>query len=117
MFNFLKQYALWEQALVVGSILMVVVIFFGILIPVLKPRIKRKSMVYLYSFSTGYFIVLALFGLLREAMGTLTDNTVSYSHSIQNIIIISVLVSGIAIGMGVDYSLDLFFQNHQVKFI
>ena len=100
MFNFLKHYALWQQALVVGSILMVVVIIFGILIPVLKPKIKKKSMVYLYSFSTGYFIVLALFGLLREAMNTLTDNTKSHSHSIQNIIIISVLVSGILIGMG-----------------
>ena len=100
MFSFLKDYALWQQALVVGSILMVIVIFFGVLIPVLKPKIKRKSMVYLYSFSTGYFIVLAIFGLLREASHTLTDKTEGLSVAVQNTIIIAVMTCGVVIGMG-----------------
>ena len=100
MFNFLNEYPLWLESIIIGSILMVVVIFFGILIPLIKPTIKKKSMVYLYSFSTGYFIVLALFGLLQESFIDLKHETVGMSKYLSSFIVIIVLISGVTIGMG-----------------
>jgi hypothetical protein len=82
---------------------MLVVIVFGILIPIIKPTIKKESIVYLYAFSTGYFIVLALFGLLREALENIEEGVqllAKNSKSLATFIVILILVLGVGIGMG-----------------
>lgn len=99
MLAFLNNYPLWLESIIIGSILMGIVIIFGILIPLFKPIIKKESMIYLYSFSTGYFIVLALFGLLRDALGNIDYGTRNMTPTIRSIIIISILSFGIIIGM------------------
>ncbi len=100
MLTFLNHYPLWLESIIIGSILMGIVIIFGVLVPLFKPTIKKQSIIYLYSFSTGYFIVLALFGLLREALHDLENGANTIGEIARSAIIISVLSSGIIIGMG-----------------
>jgi hypothetical protein len=45
---------------------------YGLLLPVIKPTISRKSTMYLYAFSSGFFIILAIFGFYAEVKEELT---------------------------------------------
>ncbi|MGL5521745.1 MAG: ZIP family metal transporter [Metamycoplasmataceae bacterium] len=40
---------------------------YGFLLPVIKPTLSKKASIYLYSFSSGFFIILGIFGFLFEA--------------------------------------------------
>ncbi len=58
--------------LIVSSIVILIPWLYGLLLPIIKPTISKRTTMYLYSFSTGFFIILAIFGFYAEAKEELT---------------------------------------------
>lgn len=58
--------------LIVSSIVLVIPWLYGLILPILKPTISKKTTMYLYAFSSGFFIILAIFGFYAEAKEELT---------------------------------------------
>ncbi|MEE3928508.1 ZIP family metal transporter [Mycoplasmopsis ciconiae] len=53
---------------VVLFILLIIPICIAIILPLFKDRLTPKLKVYLYAFITGFFIVMSLFGFMRDAI-------------------------------------------------
>ncbi|WP_406613428.1 ZIP family metal transporter [Mycoplasma corogypsi] len=72
------------------AFLLVIPVGISILFPIFKSKLNHRTKVYLYAFSTGFFLILASFGFLREAL----HNSEAYaeSHPEVNEILINVLV-------------------------
>ncbi|WP_233262762.1 ZIP family metal transporter [Mycoplasma sp. NEAQ87857] len=49
-------------------ILLFIPVFISFLFPLFKSKLNHQTKVYLYAFSTGFFLILATFGFLREAI-------------------------------------------------
>lgn len=66
------------NALILSAIVISVPVLIAILIPIFKAKLGLKSSLFLYSFTTGFFIVLGLFGEANEgrelAMNSYTGN-------------------------------------------
>jgi zinc transporter ZupT len=58
--------------LIVSAIVIFIPWLYGLLLPIVKPTISKKSTMYLYAFSSGFFVVLAIFGFFAEAKEELT---------------------------------------------
>ncbi len=58
--------------LIVSSIVIAIPWLYGLLLPIIKPTISKKTTMYLYAFSSGFFIILAIFGFYAEAKEELT---------------------------------------------
>ena len=58
--------------LIVSSIVIIIPWIYGLLLPIIKPTISKKATMYLYAFSSGFFIILAIFGFYAEAKEELT---------------------------------------------
>ncbi|WP_084177979.1 ZIP family metal transporter [Mycoplasma buteonis] len=49
-------------------LLLIIPVAISALFPIIKKSLNHRTKVYLYAFSTGFFIILATFGFLREAL-------------------------------------------------
>lgn len=56
--------------IVVLAIILLIPVMIAIFLPIFKSKLTPKFKIYLYSFITGFFIVMALFGFMREALET-----------------------------------------------
>ncbi|VEU73027.1 ZIP family metal transporter [Mycoplasmopsis gallopavonis] len=68
--NFTNNENITKMLLVIiflGALLLIPV-GISVLFPLLKSRLNHRTKVYLYAFSTGFFIILSTFGFLREAL-------------------------------------------------
>ncbi|WP_426461519.1 ZIP family metal transporter [Mycoplasma hafezii] len=75
---------------VLGKILIVVIFLLvllaipvgiSVLFPLFKSKLNHRTKVYLYAFSTGFFIVLSTFGFLREALEQAGEATAHSNYS------------------------------------
>lgn len=55
-------------SLILSATIISIPIIFGIILPLFKPTIKKKSYIYLYSLSSGFILVLGLFGLITQPL-------------------------------------------------
>ncbi|VEU70399.1 ZIP family metal transporter [Mycoplasmopsis glycophila] len=60
--------------------LLLIPVGISFLFPLFKSKLNHKTKVYLYAFSTGFFIILATFGFLREAI----EQTSLQSHNLES---------------------------------
>ncbi len=58
--------------LIVSLIVISIPWIYGILLPIFKPKLSGNSSIYLYAFSSGFFIILSIFGFFSEAKEELT---------------------------------------------
>lgn len=58
--------------LIISSIVILIPWIYGLLLPIIKPTLSKKGTMYLYAFSSGFFIILAIFGFYAEAKEELT---------------------------------------------
>ena len=58
--------------LIISSIVILIPWIYGLLLPIIKPNLSKKGTMYLYAFSSGFFIILAIFGFYAEAKEELT---------------------------------------------
>ncbi|MGL5643532.1 MAG: hypothetical protein ACRCW3_02035, partial [Metamycoplasmataceae bacterium] len=67
--------------LIVSSIIIIIPWLYGLILPIIKPTISTKSTMYLYAFSSGFFIILAIFGFYAEAKEELTVHLEDLNYS------------------------------------
>ncbi|QZE12511.1 ZIP family metal transporter [Mycoplasma sp. Ms02] len=82
--------------LVTLAILLFIPILVSSILPFFRHKIKPRFKVYLYAFITGFFIVISLFGFMREALEISSVNAQSKGYS-QNWIYLS-NISTVALG-------------------
>ncbi|MGL6125261.1 MAG: hypothetical protein ACRC1F_02090 [Metamycoplasmataceae bacterium] len=58
--------------LIVSLVVLIIPWFYGLILPIVKPTISKQTTMYLYAFSSGFFIILAIFGFFSEAKEELT---------------------------------------------
>lgn len=86
-----------------GLILSVIVIFIPFFITMFfwlfKIKLNKNKMVYLYAFTTGLLLILSCFGFMKESYLNLEEYFHNKENYISTIIIISVMSSGIILGL------------------
>lgn len=60
--------------LIVSLVVVAIPWIYGLLLPIVKPTISKTTTMYLYAFSSGFFIILAIFGFYSEAKEELTTH-------------------------------------------
>jgi uncharacterized membrane protein len=93
------------KCLIIIGILAIIILLVSLCVTLLKPVIKRESMVYIYAFGTGFLIVLAILGLLSGALEKLHQHYNESPNAIQYVYIIIILVSGALTGFIVSFYL------------
>ncbi len=111
----MKNFTSWNlslQVLLFAGIVLIIPLLLGIILPIVKPKIKRKSNIYLYSFSAGFILVLGLYGLIAQPLTALRENlehhehgnaghSHEHGHEWKNILILAgIAFGGVTIGMG-----------------
>lgn len=74
-------------------------IFYGLLLPIIKPSLSKKGSTYLYSFSAGFFMILSTIGFISEGKHTLEDfvhDQITTSPALKGITIFAI-VGGVII--------------------
>lgn len=83
------------NALILSAIVISVPVLIAILIPIFKAKLGLKSSLFLYSFTTGFFIVLGLFGEANEgrelAMSSSDDPWISIGNQILVLLVGSII--------------------------
>lgn len=89
------------SAFVVG-----VPIIYGLLLPVIKPRLSKRTTTYLYAFSSGFFMILATVGFLAESKENLThffepkfSDNIAITYTIVALIIGSVVLFALSMAL------------------
>ncbi|CAM9125933.1 hypothetical protein MYMA111404_02470 [Mycoplasma marinum] len=102
------------KVLIFSAVILLIPIILGLILPIVKPTIKRKSNIYLYSFSAGFILVLGLYGLIAQPMMELQEQlsgghshnhgAASHAHHYEQweviLIMAGVAVAGVTLGMG-----------------
>ncbi len=107
----LHEWDLSLQVLLFAGIVLLIPLILGVILPVVKPTIKRKSNIYLYSFSAGFILVLGLYGLIAQPLTSLRETlegeghhgatlTVHYGGWQIVLILAGIAIAGVTIGMG-----------------
>lgn len=89
------------SAFVVG-----VPILYGALLPIIKPRLSKRTTTYLYAFSSGFFMILATVGFLAESKENLTHffepkfpNSIGLTYTVVAIVIGSVVLFALSMAL------------------
>ncbi|NQZ29536.1 MAG: hypothetical protein HRT98_04090 [Mycoplasmatales bacterium] len=100
------------QVLLFAGIVLTIPLLLGLILPIVKPRIKRKSNIYLYSFSAGFILVLGLYGLIAQPLTSLRETLEGHTHGQHNhsakhygdweiiSILAGIAIGGVLFGMG-----------------
>ncbi|MCP4337146.1 MAG: ZIP family metal transporter [Mycoplasma sp.] len=97
-------------ALLLSGIVMVVPFFLGIILPFIKPTIKKKSYIYLYSLSSGFILVLGLFGLIAHPLMHYLENS-KVNETQKNLKAIGIAIGASTLGMGAAFITRHFLHN------
>ncbi|MFL1058663.1 hypothetical protein ACJONP_05180, partial [Mycoplasmopsis synoviae] len=54
--------------LIFAAILLVVPLIIALVFPLIKKKLNRDKKIYLYAFSSGFFIMLATIGFIKEGL-------------------------------------------------
>ncbi|TCG10997.1 hypothetical protein [Mycoplasma todarodis] len=68
------------QVLLFAGVVLAIPLLLGLILPIVKPKIKRKSNIYLYSFSAGFILVLGLYGLIAQPLTSLRETLEGGGH-------------------------------------
>ncbi|WP_245578672.1 ZIP family metal transporter [Mycoplasmopsis cricetuli] len=60
------------------AFLLFVPVVISIIFPLIKKKIEKHSKVYLYAFTTGFFLIMSTFGFMREALETSSVYAAAY---------------------------------------
>ncbi|APJ38335.1 ZIP family metal transporter [Mycoplasmopsis pullorum] len=88
-------------------ILILIPALIGLILPLFKNKLNNKTKVYMYSFVTGFFLVMSLFGFLREALEqTSTSGALWLSSKFPNsssnwiyLVNIAIILGGFVVGV------------------
>lgn len=101
--------------LVISIIVVGIPLVCGLLLPVIKPKINKKTNKYLYAFSSGFFVVMSTVLFigeskthLEEHFSTIFPSNVVVAKLITGLIIAGVVMFGLTISLGLKY---LFAKN------
>ncbi|MGL5205241.1 MAG: hypothetical protein ACRC63_03245, partial [Metamycoplasmataceae bacterium] len=67
--------------LIVSSIIIAIPWLYGLILPIVKPTISKTATMYLYAFSSGFFLILAIFGFYAEVKEELTNHFEALDYS------------------------------------
>ncbi|WP_029905478.1 ZIP family metal transporter [Mycoplasmopsis opalescens] len=95
----------WRQlfvALLASFIFLIIPILVAIIFPFIKKgKLSEKGTVIIYTFSTGFFITLSLFGFLREALEGSTLELNNYNYPDWKVYVINALIVGGGLSFGI----------------
>lgn len=97
------------NSLIISLIVIFVPFFITFFFWLFKIRLSKNKMVYLYAFTTGLLLILSCFGFMKESYFHLEEHFEGKENYISTIIIISVISSGIVLGLLFGIVCKLFF--------
>ena len=108
---------IWLQGLIISGLIMMIVFIIGMLLFLIKPSSKRKSIKYIYSFATGFILITAIIGQFVTAREKLNNFYNGKSNTIINEkleIFVSFLI--IFLGVVIGAMIALLIHNMFKKF-
>ncbi|WP_412031974.1 hypothetical protein [Malacoplasma muris] len=90
---------LYLNGLIISAIIFVAPFIVTLLFYGFKIKLNQIKITYLYAFVTGLLLVLSIFGFIHESYMLLKDHFANVNQEPNMIIVVSVIVSGVIIGV------------------
>ncbi|AAZ43784.1 ZIP family metal transporter [Mycoplasmopsis synoviae] len=102
--------------LIFAAILLVVPLIIALVFPLIKKKLNSDKKIYLYAFSSGFFIMLATIGFIKEGLENAIDGADRYieinrinNHNVSFGIVIPIMTGGIILGIAISYLVKYVF--------
>lgn len=79
-----------------STFIVTIPIIYGLILPIFKPSLNKKTTTYLYSFSAGFFMILSTVGFLAEAKEQINEHLEQKNFGIRGLFI-SLIVGSIVL--------------------